>query len=205
MKAALFDLDGVIVDSESSYTVFWESMEGLYPTGIPDYAHAIKGTNLTKILAHYSSAAVRDDIVNRLHRFESIMDFPLYPGALELLAAMEARGISRALVTSSDDTKMSYLEAKLPELCSHFNAVITGSMVRRSKPHPEGYLRGAAALGADPADCWVFEDSLQGLRAGRDSGARVVAIATTNTREAVAPLADIVFDSIADVNLDLLP
>lgn len=50
LKAALFDLDGVIIDSEKLYTVFWNDIEQMYPTGIPDYAVAIKGTTLPEIL-----------------------------------------------------------------------------------------------------------------------------------------------------------
>lgn len=202
MPAVLFDLDGVIVDSEGTYTEFWSSIDKLYPTGIPDFAIAIKGTNLSKILSNYHNQEVRDDIVRRLHAFEAEMDYPLIPGAAEFLEALAAKSIKSALVTSSDNAKMDCLFRKLPWLRDAFGAIVTGSMVTRSKPDPEGYILGASMLGIDPSECYVFEDSLQGLRAGRASGAKVIALATTNPHEAVAPLADMVIDTFVGFGID---
>jgi len=204
MLAALFDLDGVIVDSESSYTVFWESMENRYPTGIPDFAHAIKGTNLQCILSNYADSGVREDIVKRLHDFEQDMEYPLYDDVLDFLDMLGEKGIGRALVTSSDNSKMECLWRKLPQLRNRFESVVTGSMVTHSKPHPEGYLTAAAALGCIPDDCWVFEDSLQGLKAGLDSGATVIALTTTNSYQAVAPLSHLVIDGWTGFSLEMM-
>ena len=188
-RAALFDLDGVIVDSEGLYTIFWNSIEQIYPTGIPDFAHAIKGTTIGKILSNYPSDQIRDDILDRLHRYErEEMAYTVYPGVLDFVRGLRDCGISTAIVTSSDDVKMGYLFKQLPQLRYMFDIVITGTMVSRSKPDPEGYLLAASRLGCDPADCWVFEDSLQGLEAGRRAGARVVALATTNPHSRIAPL-----------------
>jgi len=202
--AALFDFDGVIVDSESQYTVFWQLMEQVYPTGIPDYAHAIKGTNLESILRHYPSAEIRDDIVDRLHRYEADMEYPVYDGVINLLDELGQRGVGRAIVTSSDDYKMGLVFGKLPWLRESVDVIIDGTMVTHGKPHPEGYLKAAAALGCEPCNCVVFEDSIQGLQAGRASGAAVVALATTNPVAAVEPLADMVFDSLSGFSADML-
>ena len=62
------------------------------------------------------------------------------------------------------------------------SGLVTGSMVKRSKPDPEGYLTGAQLIGVPIEDCYVFEDSLQGLQAGMSSGATVIGLATTNSR-----------------------
>lgn len=69
-------------------------------------------------------------------------------------------------------------------------------MVKKSKPDPEGYLTAGKLLGIDPSDCFVFEDSVQGLQAGRASGATVIALATTNPRSVVARYSDHVLDGI---------
>lgn len=152
-RAALFDLDGVIIDSEGLYTIFWQSIENLYPTGIPDFAHAIKGTTISRILEHYPEQQVRDDILRRLHRYErSGMRFEMYDGVADFLASLRGAGVATAIVTSSDDVKMGYLFARLPELRGMVDTVVTGSMVSRSKPDPEGYLTAAAALGCSPGD-----------------------------------------------------
>lgn len=174
----LFDLDGVLVDSESQYTQFWNGMESVYPTGIPNYAIAIKGTTLTKILERYP-VEVRDDIVRRVNEFEDNMSFPLYPGVIDFLTELKSRGIPTAVVTSSDNMKMSKLYRQHPDFRNYFDSVIVGDMVSRSKPDPEGYILGAKSLGCDAADCFVFEDSIQGLQAGNASGATVIALATT--------------------------
>ncbi|MCI9607876.1 MAG: HAD family phosphatase [Muribaculaceae bacterium] len=189
-KAALFDLDGVIIDSERLYTVFWNDIEKVYPTGIPDFAVAIKGTTLPEILGNYATEEVRADITRRLNEFQDSMRFPLIDGAVEFLEWLRANGIPRALVTSSDARKMECLKAQLPDLLNLFDVVIDASKVTRSKPDPQGYLLAAEALGVDAQQCVVFEDSINGLKAGRASGARVVALATTYPAARLEPLAD---------------
>lgn len=201
--AALFDFDGVIVDSESQYSRFWSGMEDIYPTGIENFASAIKGTNLKSILAYYDNDEVREDIVSRLHGFEAEMPYPVYPGVRELLVSLRRAGIGCAIVTSSDAYKMSLVYRQLPWLRDDVDFIVDGTMVSHGKPDPEGYLRAAAALGCEPCRCVVFEDSLQGLAAGRAAGAKVVGVATTNRRDAVGELADVVVDSAAEVTLEM--
>lgn len=204
MLAALFDLDGVLIDSEWTYTCFWEAIELIYPTGIPNYAQVIKGSNLQKILANYPSQQVRDDIVRRIDEFEADMDYPMFDGAEALLRDLRTHGIPTAIVTSSSQQKMDSLFAKTPELKEMVDEIVTGSEVTHSKPDPEGYLLAAKKLGVSPTDCVVFEDSLQGLEAGRRSGAKVVGIATTNPRSALVGRADIIVDSVAELTVELL-
>lgn len=201
---ALFDLDGVLIDSESGYTAFWDRLEQVYPTGTPDYGMAIKGMTLTKILQNYPDPAVRDDVMRRIHDHESTMAYPVYPGVPGLLAALRAAGCQAAIVTSSDRVKMGHLKEQHPLFADSFDAVIDASCVTRSKPDPEGYIKGAAALGLSPQECIVFEDSLQGVKAGRASGATVVGIATTYPAEAIAPYCDIVVGGIADLTVERL-
>lgn len=204
MAAILFDLDGVIIDTEGAYTLFWDSIEKIYPTGISDFAHAIKGTNLNKILSNYDSEDVRNDIVNRLDLFEADMDFPVYDAITDFLDSLSDVGIRRALVTSSADSKMAQVYQKLPWLRSRFDVIVTGSMVTHSKPDPEGYLTAARLLGEDPSRCVVAEDSIQGLQAGRAAGAKVIGLTTTNSRKAVEPLADEVLDSWTGYSVERL-
>ena len=204
MAAILFDLDGVIIDTEGAYTLFWDSIEKIYPTGISDFAHAIKGTNLNKILLNYDSEDVRNDIVNRLDLFEADMDFPVYDAITDFLDSLSDAGIRCALVTSSADSKMAQVYQKLPWLRSRFDVIVTGSMVTHSKPDPEGYLTAARLLGEDPSRCVVAEDSIQGLQAGRAAGAKVIGLTTTNSRKAVEPLADEVLDSWTGYSVERL-
>lgn len=194
-KAALFDLDGVIVDTESIYTDFWNDIDRRYPTGIDDFARVIKGNTLARILDTYFAAEVRGDILALLKEQEESMRYRLFDGVADFLDRLDRLNIPKAIVTSSNDRKMSRLFSQIPDLKSKFEAVITDAMVERSKPDPQGYLLAAKTLGVDAAECVVFEDSFAGLEAGRRAGAYVVALATTNPRESLYEKADEVIDS----------
>lgn len=199
---ALFDLDGVLIDSESTYTRFWTEIDRIYPTGIENYAIAIKGTTLPEIMKHYDNEEVKADILRRIHDFQETMSYSLYPGVENFLSELQSRGIPAAIVTSSDSRKMQLLFGQIPQLKIYFQAVIDASMVSKSKPHPEGYIKAADAIGCRPEDCFVFEDSLQGLKAGNASGATVVALATTYPREALNGKAAKIIDGLGDITVD---
>lgn len=195
----LFDLDGVIIDSEGLYTRFWEDTEQEFPTGIPDFARLIKGTNLEKILEHFPTQQTRDAILERIHEFDRNLTYPLFPGAIELLEELKTAKVPTALYSSSNPEKMERLFVVHPKLRHMFDAIINGSMVSRSKPDPEGYLMAAAAIGCQPDRCVVVEDSLQGVRAGKAAGAAVAAIAGTLPREILERENVSVFDSISEL------
>ena len=201
---ALFDLDGVLIDSETTYTRFWTEIDSIYPTGIPDYAIAIKGTTLPEIMKHYDDEDVKADILRRIHDFQESMVYELYPGVECFLTMLRKAEIPCAIVTSSDDRKMELLFTQQPALRDYFHTVIDASKVTRSKPDPQGYLLAAEAIGRKPENCFVFEDSIQGLKAGRASGAKVVAISTTYPPEALEGLGDITVPPLADLTLDML-
>lgn len=200
MKAALFDLDGVIVDTEGTYSGFWGEIGRRYGCS-PTFAHDIKGTTLTDILTHFPDADTREQVKKDIHDFELTMNYPIFPGAVELLRRLHQEGIKCAVVTSSDDVKMNLLWQQHPELKEMFDAVVTGSVVTESKPSPQGYLMAAGILGVSPEDCVVFEDSYQGLEAGRRSGAKVVALATTNPASTLYDKADLVAGSVSEITL----
>lgn len=200
----LFDLDGVLIDSETTYTTFWSEIARIYPTGVENFAIAIKGTTLPSILEYFSDALVREDIVRRLGVFQDNMEFPPFPGARELLEELKEADIPTAVVTSSDASKMQLLFSQHPWIPELLTAVIDASKVTRSKPDPQGYLLGAHAIGVPASSCYVFEDSLQGLAAGRAAGARVIGVATTYPRERIMSLADMVIDSVADITAEKL-
>ena len=79
--------------------------------------------------------------------------------------------------------------------------IVTGDMVRHAKPDPECFLLGAQLIGVDIHDCWIFEDSLKGLAAGRASGATVIGLATTLPREVIQDKADLVIDNFNQLTI----
>ena len=198
MKAYLFDLDGVLIDSEGLYTRFWADTEREFPTGIPDFAKKIKGTNLKSIM-NYFSEEDRPKILAKIYDFDSHLTYEPFDGAEELLRRLKALGVKTALVTSSNTEKMEQFHKVLPQFRSYFDVIIDGSMVTKGKPDPEGYLLAAEALGEEPGNCIVVEDSLQGVMSGRAAGAEVWGLTTTLTAETLAPHAHRLFGNIAEI------
>ena len=202
--ACLFDLDGVLVDSERIYTKIWEAIEKQWPTGIENFAYKIKGTTLEDILERHFPEDAREDITKELLRLEGMMIYGPMPGAIEFIDALKAKGIPVALVTSSNGLKMDHLWHDMPGFKEKFDVIITGDEVSNSKPDPEGYLAAAKALGVDPKRCAVFEDSLQGVKAGNAAGAFVIGVAGTLKASDIHPFSDIVVNAVADIYPDRL-
>lgn len=199
-SGALFDLDGVLIDSEGQYSEFWDGMSKIYDTGIDNFAMVIKGTTLDQILArHFPSDEVKADIIKRLETFERNMQFPLIPGALDFIRKLHQKGIPMAIVTSSAPPKMQLLFERYPEFTRLFDYVVTDADVTHSKPHPEPYLIGAARIGKSPSDCWVFEDSANGLAAGMAAGCHVVGLTTTLPHDIVAASSHITVKDFTDL------
>lgn len=200
---ALFDFDGVLMDTETQYTRFWDDA-GKKFVDIDGFGHIIKGQTLVQILGKYfadHSEADRRLIVDMINDFERNMVFEFIPGAWEFLAELKQAGIPSAIVTSSNDQKMSQVYKAHPQLHTMVDAVLTSEHFSRSKPDPECFLKGMEILGATPQETFVFEDSLHGINAGRASGAHVIGLATTNPREVIAPLCDIVIDDFRHFTL----
>ena len=179
-KGVLFDLDGVVVDSESIYTQFWSDIDKLYPTGVENFAIAIKGNTLQRILADFfPDNDVKQDILERIKDFEINMRYKPFAEAVRFINELKRNQFRIAIVTSSSQKKMDNLYAQNPGFREMFDAVVTGDMVSHSKPDPEPYLLGAKAIGVAPESCYVFEDSISGIESGIRAGATVIGLATT--------------------------
>ncbi|MBR6283046.1 MAG: HAD family phosphatase [Muribaculaceae bacterium] len=201
----LFDLDGVLIDTEGTYARFWTAVDQRYPTGVPDFAFSIKGSNLQDILSkHFPDASIRQQVWEMLDGFQQAMRFDLFPGALELVQMLRQADIPLCVVTSSDQRKMDALAVQHPDFLPLFQGIVTGDMVTHAKPHPECFLRGAALIHRDIQHCIVVEDSLKGLQAGRAAGAHVVGLTTTYGPEQVKPLCDIMAADISQIKLEML-
>lgn len=202
--AALFDFDGVIMDTEPQYTLFWNEQGERY-LDYKDFGPAIKGQTLMQIYdKHFSGRleAVREQITADLNRYERQMTYEYIPGVQEFLADLRRHGVRIALVTSSNEEKMVNVYQIHPDFKTQFDRILTGEMFRRSKPAPDCFLLGMELFGTTPAHSFVFEDSFHGLRAGRDSGATVIGLATTNPREAICDKADRVIDDFTGMTYE---
>ena len=202
IQGVLFDLDGVLLDSEGQYSIFWRAMDERFPTGVEDFSNYIKGFHLARILGYFANDEIREQIVQALVEFEKNMRFEFFPGAIALVKRLRDMGIPMAIVTSSDHKKMQALFSQHPEFPALFDTIITGDMVTKAKPDPDCFLMGAKLLGIDIRDCIVFEDSRNGLIAGRASGAKVIGIATTLTIDEVSLLSDMTAHSVSELDIE---
>lgn len=201
----LFDLDGVLIDSEKTYTKIWSDINDEFPSGYPDLASRIKGTTLESILStYYPDPDVRSRVEKRLYERENTMVYNYTEGAKELLSWLKTNRIPVALVTSSNDIKMRHLWSEIPGMEIFFDVIVTGDLVTKSKPDPEGYNLAASKLGVPKERCVVFEDSLQGVRAGRSAGGLVVGVVGTLPADVLRPYADILVDNLEDINKEEL-
>ncbi len=193
LKVALFDLDGVVFDTEPQYTIFWgEQCREFHPEH-PGLEHEIKGQTLTQIYErHFSGelAHVQSLITERLNAYEARMDYIYVDGFQSFITDLRQHGVKTAVVTSSNRQKMEQVGLHHPEFNTLFDAILTSEDFAESKPSPDCYLRGAARFAAVPDECVVFEDSFNGLRSGRAAGMFVVGLTTTNTKESIRDLSD---------------
>ena len=201
-RGVLFDLDGVLLDSEGQYSIFWRSMEERFPTGVDDFSNYIKGFHLARILSYFATDEIREQIVQELVEFEKNMRFEFFPGALSFVQRLREAGIPMAIVTSSDHKKMKALFSQHPDFPALFEVIITGDMVTKAKPDPDCFLLGAKQLGIDIKDCVVFEDSRNGLIAARASGARVIGVSTTLSADVVASLSDLTVHGVDELDVE---
>lgn len=207
LKAALFDLDGVVFDTEPQYTVFWGSQCRLYHPERPGLEHEIKGSTLQQIYDKWWSGELekeRDIVTRRLNDFEAHMDYSYIAGFEAFVRDLRQHGVKTAVVTSSNMPKMESVFRARPEFKSLFDAILTSEDFAESKPSPDCYLKGAERFGVSPDECVVLEDSINGLKSGRAAGMYVVGLTTTNTKENIEALSNIQIKDYQDINYQKL-
>ncbi len=186
--AALFDFDGVVMDTETQYTVYWDEVGRQYHPELPHFGALIKGQTLTQIYDKHFAGMTEEQskITAGLNRFEREMMFEYIAGVVDFMKDLRAHGVKIAIVTSSNELKMANVYAAHPELKEGLvDRILTAEMFTRSKPAPDCFLLGAEVFGTVPQNCVVFEDSFHGLEAGNAAGMTVVGLSTTNTAEAI--------------------
>jgi HAD superfamily hydrolase (TIGR01509 family) len=207
IEAVIFDLDGVILDTEELWNEVREGlarehggrwseqaqadMMGMSSTEWSRYMHDVVG------LAEPSEEINREVVRRMLDRYAERL--PLIDGAIEAVERIAARwplGLA-----SSSNMELIDLALEASGLARHFRATVSSEEVAGGKPAPDVYLEAARRLGVEPTRCAAVEDSASGIRSAHAAGMRVVAIpnaAFPPAREALA-LADVVLDSIADL------
>ena len=204
MKTALFDFDGVIVDTEPIYDIFWNENGIRYNTGIDNFAKVIKGTTLPDIMEKHFADRTDDFkrlVIEESTTFERGMPLPAMPGSIEFLLLLKKNGVKVGLVTSSDSHKIERAFA-LHDLKNIFDTVVTADRITKGKPDPMCYLLAASDLQVHPSECLVFEDSFAGIQSGTTAGMRVIALSTTNPAESLEDKAYKVIPNFKDLTFE---
>jgi HAD superfamily hydrolase (TIGR01509 family) len=199
-RAAVFDLDGTLVDSETRSHESWRHVfrsRGIVPDDSLIRAFVgRRGIDVHDLLKERVPGHDPAELMAATsEHFHAPHQPPLGPlaGAVELVRQIAAAGVPLALVTSAG---RRYAEPTLAELGLHglFSAVVTAEDVTVGKPDPEGYLAAARELGVPPAACVVFEDAPAGVAAAKAAGMYCVAVATTHPPEDLAGADQVVPD-----------
>ena len=207
LKAALFDLDGVVFDTEPQYSVFWGSQCRLYHPEHPGLENEIKGMTLTEIYDQWFSGPLLSEqatITERLNAYEQQMHYDYIEDFEALIVDLHRHGVRTAVVTSSNVPKMESVYRHQENFKSLFDAILTSEDFDRSKPDPDCYLKAAQRLEVQSDECVVFEDSFNGLRSGRAARMKVVGVATTNPIEQIVPLSDMQITDYRTVDYETL-
>ena len=201
-NAVLFDLDGVVFDTEPQYSLFWGNVCRKFHPELPGLENKIKGQTLTQIFDGFFAdmPEAQKAIVKGLDDYERKMDYDYIPGFVDFMSMLKEKGVKTALVTSSNLPKMECVYRAHPELGEFFDAILTSEDFDESKPSPDCYLKAAKRLGVEIRQCIVCEDSFNGLRSGRAAGMAVLGLATTNARESISELCDAVVDNFLTVD-----
>ncbi|WP_308662870.1 HAD family phosphatase [uncultured Alistipes sp.] len=209
-KAALFDMDGTLVDNTLAHmrafeifcarygvTGWKEKLSQAFGMGNDDIMRLIMPAELIRERGLASLAEEKEAIYREIYAPE----IRPVKGLVPLLESLRAAGVRCAVGSSGCRANVDFVLEKC-RIGEFFDARISGDRVTRCKPDPEIYLTAAAALGMAPADCVVFEDAKAGIESARRAGVgRVVALATTLPREVLEREtdADVIGETFADL------
>src|ERR1700761_7832622 len=210
IKACIFDLDGVIVDTAVYHYKAWKKLANQLGFDITEHQNEqLKGVSrvrslelilqwggVTKTAAEQEElAALKNswyvDMISKMTPAE------ILPGAKEFLQACRDAGLKTALGSASKNSGMILDRVNIADM---FDAVIDGNKVSKPKPDPEVFLKGAEEVGVQPAHCVVFEDAIAGIEAAKNGGMKAVGIGSPETLSA----ADLVVSGLDKMTVGML-
>jgi beta-phosphoglucomutase len=206
-SGVIFDVDGVLVDSYRPHLESWQ--RAVVKRGLSmsedDFARTF-GKRSREIIAQlwpgkFDDAAIRqlDDEKEAEYRDILAAHFPEMEGASDLIAALHGQGFKLAIGSSGPPENVELVRRTIRH-GEMLSAAVSGKDVTRGKPDPEVFLTAAKKLRLEPSRCAVVEDAPVGLEAARRAGMAAIGITGTAPREALAKHADVVVDSLRQLN-----
>ena len=199
--AIIFDMDGVIVDSNPYHKISLKQFAG-------KYGHDLSEQQLREKIYGRTNGEWLKNLFGplppeQLHRlaeekeqiFRELYQAEIKPinGLIPFLESIEQHHIPKAIATSAPPSNVDFTLNRTG-LRHFFKTILDDTFISHSKPHPEIYLKAAAALQMPPERCIVIEDSLSGIKAGKDAGCKVVGITTTHTPEELTDADFVIID-----------
>jgi beta-phosphoglucomutase len=203
----LFDLDGVLVDTAVYHYQAWKALANSLGFDFTEEQNEhLKGVNRMRsldMILEWGNVSKTDEEKAELAKVKNeqyvsmiskMTEAEVLPGTLPLLEQLKAAGIKIALGSASKNSGLILERTNLAHL---FDAIVDGNHVTASKPDPEVFLKGADALGLEPANCLVFEDAQAGVQAAVNGGMKVVGIGQQNNLQG----ANVVIKDLSGINV----
>lgn len=215
IRAVIFDMDGVLTDSEplinaAAIAMFREKGLIVQPEDFLPFVGAGEERYTGGVAEKYDFPL--DTVEAKRRTYEIYLDLvpsklQAFPGVLELVYTCRAAGLLIAVASSADEIKVRANLEKIRLPMEFWDAVITGEVVLKKKPAPDIFLATAERLRVSPPECVVVEDAVNGIQAAKAAGMRSVAVAVAHTFPSDdLRAADVVRDKISEVKLsDLVP
>ena len=206
IRGVLFDMDGVLVDSEpfickSAILMFEELGLEVLPDDFIPFVGMGENRYIGGVAEKYGLTVNIEHVKARTYQiYKTIIKGKLtpLPGVYEFIDKCRKKGFKLAVATSADLVKM---EANLAEICLNsklFHATVNGLEVENKKPHPDIYLKASNRIGLRPEECLVIEDSLSGIKAAVAAGCKCLAVTSSFEKDELGE-ADWICDSLLKV------
>lgn len=205
IKGAIFDMDGLMIDTEKLYLRFWKQAAADFGYNMEDrHVFAIRSLarkySVSKLKGFFGEDFPTEEV--RRRRTELINEhiekhgIEIKQGLFQLLDYLKNNGIKLAVATATQrERALLYLDMINAE--SYFDAIICGDMIENGKPDPDIYLTAAAQLDLEPNECAAFEDSPNGIRSAFSAGCHAVMIPDmTPPEEELLPMLSGVYDTL---------
>jgi beta-phosphoglucomutase len=206
IKAAIFDLDGTIIDSTENDFLAWQRIFAEYRVSFPYEEYlSVLGAKGSEIVRNHLrlTETERESMLGRQEGYFkencTARGLKLIPHMDKLLGGIRSLPLRTALATGSSDGKLSFIFEKVA-IKAFFDVITTADTVQKGKPEPEVFLQAAGKLGIEPRECLVFEDAPLGVKAAKDAGMHCIAITTTHAEWELGQ-ADLVVDSYQQLDL----
>jgi len=213
LRAVIFDMDGVLIDSQPYHFAVEDKM--CREMGIDvsiEESHSFVGMAGAKVWSYLKSKYALQESIAELLAFEnkartayfsSLENVQPIPGVVELLKGLKQHDIKTALASSSSVEVIEIFISKLG-IKDYFQKIISGDAVENGKPDPDIFLYTATALGENPSDCLVIEDSANGVKAAKLAGMKCIGFRNKNSGAQDLSLADMVIDDFRKVDLEII-